>query len=132
MFGKILSSGKFILIGFVVVTFILHSCKNDKAAMFNPTTKTTEVNCDTVNNIKYSGAIDQIINTNCAIPTCHVPGGSGSGDFTTYSGVMEKVNSGAFEYRIFYAKSDKMPPSNSLSDCDLKKIRIWLDAGAPN
>ena len=91
--------------------------------------------CDTVN-ISYSGAIEPIIQAKCATPGCHVAGGSGSGDFTTYAGVLGKIqNNGPFLASIRQSPDAiPMPPagSNQLRSCEVRKIELWIAAGAPN
>ncbi|MBK9422508.1 MAG: hypothetical protein IPN44_15915 [Flavobacteriales bacterium] len=87
--------------------------------------------CDTAA-ITYSGIIEPIVQANCAIPACHVPGGSGTGDFTSYNGLHGQVVSGRLLPSIMQVSGSAfMPPSGKLSDCDITKITIWVNAGAP-
>lgn len=88
--------------------------------------------CDTSAAVTFAGTVQPIIQTNCAVPGCHVPGGSGVGDFTSYAGVAEKVADGSFASAVFDQRA--MPPSTSspLSNCDLEKLRLWVNAGHPN
>ncbi|MFT3885118.1 MAG: hypothetical protein QM724_06715 [Flavobacteriales bacterium] len=85
--------------------------------------------CDTTN-VTYATKVLPIIRSNCSTPLCHVPRGNGGGDFTTYAGLRAKVDDGSFATDVFRTKA--MPPSSSLSACDLRVLRIWVDAGAPN
>lgn len=91
--------------------------------------------CDT---ITYNKQVKKIISTSCAIPTCHVPGGSGNGDFTTHSGVSAKVSSGMFKMRVFDPPagdpSIMPPPANGgkLPQAQLDIIKCWIDKGALN
>jgi hypothetical protein len=91
--------------------------------------------CDT---ITYNKHIKKIIAANCAIPTCHVPGGSGNGDFTSHSGVSAKVSSGMFKMRVFDPPAGDPslmpPPANGgkLPQAQLDLIKCWMDKGAPN
>lgn len=91
--------------------------------------------CDTVN-VTYSGAIEPIIIAKCATPGCHVAGGSGSGDFTTYAGVIAKIqNNGPFLASVRSSPDAiPMPPSGStqLRSCEVRKIELWIAAGALN
>jgi hypothetical protein len=91
--------------------------------------------CDTVT---YNKHIKKIINTSCAIPTCHVPGGNGNGDFTSYAGVSSKVSSGIFKQRVMDpppGDPNLMPPLSNggkLPQAQLDLIQCWIDKGAPN
>lgn len=87
------------------------------------------VTCD-VSSVTYATDIVPIINTSCATSGCHVAGGSGPGDFTTYTGLKAKVNNGSFENRVLVQKN--MPPSGPLSDCTEAKLQKWIDDGALN
>ena len=81
--------------------------------------------CDTTN-VDFGNEIQPIVNTNCAISGCHVPG-TGRIDLTTYSGVIGIVDNGSLEQRVIVQMD--MPPSGPLSDCDIKKIETWIANG---
>jgi hypothetical protein len=88
--------------------------------------------CDTTIT-NYAGVVQPIIQANCATPGCHVPGGTGSGDFTTYAGLRSQVVSGRLVPSIRQqAGAIAMPPTGRLSDCDIAKIVRWVDNGAQN
>lgn len=85
--------------------------------------------CDT---ITYAKHIKPIIDAKCATPGCHITGGAGNGDFTTHSGVLSKVGTGAFKLRVFDSPTNPMPQSGQLPQTELNLIKCWLDKGAPN
>lgn len=88
--------------------------------------------CDT-SNTAYTIAIQPIMQSDCALPGCHVPGGTGTGDFTTYDGLLPQVSNGAVVASIQGTGGiSPMPPSGKLSDCDIRKIVLWVNAGAQN
>jgi hypothetical protein len=88
--------------------------------------------CDT-SNTAFEETIQPIIQGNCALPGCHVAAGMGTGDFTTYAGFLAQVSNGAVSQAIQHTGNvSPMPPSGKLTDCDIKKILLWVDAGAPN
>lgn len=80
--------------------------------------------------ITYAQHIAPIIQARCAIPGCHVSGGTGPGAFTSYSAVKAAVDQGSF--RSVVLDSRAMPPGSPLTACQLDQIGIWLDAGAPD
>ena len=87
--------------------------------------------CDSTS-VGYSSSILPIIESNCAIPGCHVPGGTGTGNFTTYAGLNSQVTNGRLLPSIEQASNAApMPPNGKLSDCDIAKITIWVQQGAP-
>lgn len=86
-------------------------------------------NCDTVN-VTFSQSILPIMEAKCNTAGCHVPGGSGPGDFTGYNGVKSKADNGSLVNRTITLKD--MPPGAPLTICEMNKIRKWVEAGAPN
>jgi len=88
--------------------------------------------CDTTN-VTYSGSIVPILQTNCY--GCHTgPTGSGGVILTSYNDVLTVVNNGKLWGSVnFDVGYSSMPKNGSkMDDCALAKIRIWIDAGAPN
>lgn len=77
----------------------------------------------------YSAAVSKIINTNCV--ACH---SSGNVLLNTHSAVATLAGNGRLWGALNHLNGfQPMPSSNTfLSDCDLKKIKKWIDAGAPN
>jgi hypothetical protein len=88
--------------------------------------------CDTTN-VTYSGTISPIMSTNCN--SCH--GGSAptaNVRTDTYDGLKIIADDerlwGTVNHESDYSPMPKDRPK--LSDCDLSKIRIWIDGGALN
>jgi hypothetical protein len=96
------------------------------------------LNCKKVNEYKgldcsavnptYTGAIKAIVDANCTMSGCH-NAGSPNGNYTTYEGLLIRVNNGTLSKRVLYTKD--MPKGGSLSLEDRKKLKCWIDAGAP-
>lgn len=84
--------------------------------------------CDSTG-ITFTQHIEPIIRGKCATTGCHVAGGTGNGIFESYGGVKEKVNNGSLLRRTVVERN--MPPSGPLSECQMKQIRAWIAAGAP-
>ena len=84
--------------------------------------------CD-LSNVTWSGTVKPIMETRCATPGCHVPGGTGPGDFNQYTEVKARVDNGKFQQFVFDART--MPPGG-MPSCELKKLQNWVAAGAPN
>ncbi len=78
----------------------------------------------------WTSTVEPLVQTRCAIPACHVPGGDGPGDFTQYTNVKAAVDNGSFQQQVLIQRS--MPPTGPLPACDLQKAQAWVDAGAPN
>jgi len=90
--------------------------------------------CDTSGTPTWSGTIVPIMQQHCALSGCHVPGGQGTGDYTTWAGLHAKVVDGTLIPSIEWAPNAiAMPPdAPKLSDCDIAIITRWVNAGAPN
>lgn len=84
--------------------------------------------CDT-SDITFQAVIKPIVDANCALSGCHVPG-TGRVDYTTYQGIKIVADDGRLRQRVVIERT--MPPSGPLSACDRSKIEIWLDQGALN
>jgi hypothetical protein len=116
------------------VFFLLISCSKDKADYSN---------CPTANNkeVSYASDIKPIIEKNCSYSPCHSSPPHDSTlvfNFTTYKGL--KSASGSIYNRIIRPVDDPlhMPkglPGDSinpaLNGCDLTKLKIWIQSGAP-
>lgn len=90
--------------------------------------------CDTTI-VTFANTINPIIQAKCATPGCHVQGGQGAGVgiFTTYNAIMPQVNNGKLLRSITRDPAGTpMPPSGSLSACEIDKIKLWIAAGAAN
>lgn len=85
--------------------------------------------CDTLN-VTYAIEVEGIIVESCAISGCHVPSGTGNGNFLEYEGVKDKVDNGSFENRVILQKN--MPPNGSLSACEIDQLKSWIGQGALN
>ncbi len=109
----------------VMAALIIPSCTKDKATNPNACTYL-------VDSLRYNGYIKQIIETKCATSNaCHVTGGDGNGDYTTYSGILEKINSGAFKARVLNLKDMPTAGSPALDPCEFQKMKDWYEKGAP-
>lgn len=87
--------------------------------------------CDTAD-FKYSTAIQPIIQNNCV--GCH-SGSSASGNInlSTYAGVKAVVVNGKLFGSISWAAGySAMPKGAKLTDCKIKQVKKWIDAGSPN
>lgn len=123
----------------IVCSIVISACVNDKIEIEptepTDTTKTDTSSTDTTDTssfvpCSYSGVIESIITTNCAVTGCHVAG-FGSGDFTSYAGVKDKVDNGD-RIRVRVLDDKNMPPGTPLSQADRDSIDCWLNNGALN
>ena len=85
-------------------------------------------NCDTTN-VSFSGFIEPLFTTNCAIEGCHVPG-NGRFLLRNYEEIKENVDNGSV-WRHAVRDRD-MPPDGPLPLCDIAKLNAWINVGAPN
>ncbi len=106
---------------FVVLLVMLfgNACKKDEYK---------NLDCSSISST-YNANIKPIINSNCTLSGCHNTGSS-NGDYTTYNGLKAIADNGKLEDRVLNKKD--MPSSNALSLDLRKKIKCWIEAGAPN
>jgi mono/diheme cytochrome c family protein len=81
--------------------------------------------CDTTGSISYTTHVQPIIATNCQ--SCH-SGSSPSGGIklTTYTEVYNAAKNGKLISAIKRLQGvSAMPPSTTLSTCDIRKIELW-------
>lgn len=115
----------------IILLFIavlgLSSCYKDKAELLQ-----LGVGCDTTN-VTYALTISPIIKSNCE--GCH-SGGAPSGGIllTNYPEIKSAADNGRLMGTIRHeAGFSPMPKGgNSLSDCDIKKLEIWIKNGTLN
>lgn len=125
-----------ILTGMIlVVTLAYNSCTYDKGENAAP-----KGQCDTTQYAYTMAGIDTIIQTNCAIQTCHDAQAAANGlDLTSYSTLMAGGNSGAAvvpgnrnsSLLWNYVNNGAMPPApDTLLATDIELIGKWIDEGA--
>lgn len=107
----------------------LHSCYYDNEEYLYP--EQPGGNCDTVN-VSYASVVAPIMAANCN--ACHgAAAPSGNIITSSYEGIKASVNSGQFWKAINHESGASPMPKNGnkLPACELKKIKAWIDAGAP-
>jgi hypothetical protein len=113
---------------------ILAGCYYDNEQDLYPN---PDSNCDTTN-VTFSGTVYPIINSNCSL--CHT-GSTPEGnillaDYTTISAqaAIPAGQAGSLYGAISHDPGNSAMPKNGtqLSDCNIKKIKVWIDAGRPN
>lgn len=109
---------------FATVVLAASGCFYDIEAELYP------AGCIVPETVVYAIDIEPIIAQKCAIGICHVTSGVAPGSFETYEGLLNKVDNGTFEERIFVRQD--MPPSGSLSSCEVQILQKWIDQGALN
>lgn len=78
--------------------------------------------------VSFATEVQPIINTNCAISSCHGTGsGNGPGALTTYAVISQNKN--AISAAV---SSGTMPKGSSLTANDKNKILCWIQNGAAN
>jgi hypothetical protein len=108
---------------------LLSSCTFKKVELPEPPAPINQSHCDSVA-ATFSGKVNPIIQAKCAIPGCHVAGTGVPGNFSSYSGVKQKVDNGSFENRTITLKD--MPPAGPLPANEIDILKCWLSDGAKN
>lgn len=115
---------KWIYAGLLAIAVLVGACANNNEEDLYPQNE-----CD-VTDVSFSVEVMPIIQSECATVGCHVQGGNGPGIFSTYEAVKAAVDFGTFPRRVITERN--MPPTGSLTDCQIDHISQWLDNGAPN
>ncbi len=111
---------------FVFLLFFV-SCYYDNEEALYPTLNNS---CDTTN-VTFSGTIAPVLNNNCT--SCHsgsIP--SGNISLASYAGVQTVASNGTIMNALNGTGVPKMPPSGSLSSCNIGQILIWIKNGTPD
>ena len=112
---------------------IMNSCYYDNDEDLYKNLQT--VTCDTTN-VTYSGSVAPLMQSNCVV--CHSSTSAGGGyAFDSYDAVSSVLSDGLNSR--FWGSINQlsgyspMPQGgNKFTECDLKKIEIWIKAGYPN
>jgi mono/diheme cytochrome c family protein len=121
---------KIAILLFTLSAFSFSSCYYDKAELTYPASATT---CDTTA-VKYSVDMASIMNTNCN--SCH--GGTAAAGagivLSTYAGLKVYGANGQLLNSVLQNGTVSAMPKGGgkLSDCDINKIRSWLNKGMLN
>ncbi len=96
--------------------------------------------CDTLA-VSYNIQIKDIIDTYCAIPTCHIPGGEGPGVYTSYESMSLFLTDDLFKRFVVDFRNDPelgMPPNRAsnpgpkdLTQEDFDIISCWIEKEYP-
>jgi mono/diheme cytochrome c family protein len=108
----------------VLLSISIYACKDKKEDTPTPTNV-----CNT-DGVTYNTTIQPILAVNCFI--CH--GASGPANLQDITTLQELAANGKLFKVITHADGVPAMPKNQpkLSDCDIAKIKAWIDAGAPN
>ncbi|HLN54026.1 MAG TPA: hypothetical protein VK212_09990 [Lentimicrobium sp.] len=109
-----------------IVALMTTSCYNDSEEALYP------AGCDTTN-VSYSQTIQPILSQNCN--SCHNSTENNAGVITeNYNDLITHVNSGIFWKAVNHETGVVPMPfeGQKLQQCDLDRIKAWIDNGAPN
>ncbi len=115
-----------ILFYFPLLLFLFASCSSDNEEGLTPKNEDNNNPCNT-EEISYESGIAAVLSDNCTLSGCH--NAQAAQPLTSYAELMIYVNNGSFERRV--VEQQNMPPTGSLSDCEMEQITAWLAAGAP-
>jgi hypothetical protein len=119
----------------IACTTTIVSCSKDNEQDLgnnNPPDGGGNNNCDTAN-MKYAANVLPILSASCY--GCHANGNASGGvALGTYAGVKAQVDNGNLLHVINHDPGyPAMPQGGSkLSDCNINKIRSWINHGALN
>jgi hypothetical protein len=121
----------YILLIIAILMVFASSCYYDVESQLYPAGGTS---CDTTN-ISYSTTVKSILQNNACL-SCHSGSGTLGGNIVldNYNSLKPYAQSGQLYGSISHSVGfAPMPQSgNKMSECDLKKVKIWITAGIPN
>jgi hypothetical protein len=99
-------------------------------------------NCDTASAISYANDIQPILSDRCGTNSCHSSSPSSGIDLSTHDKVaaisVKNADGSSVLYSVINwdnkASGSQMPKGSTtkIDDCSMAKIRLWINAGAPN
>jgi len=115
----------------LILLFSINSCYYDTESLLYPTNNNT---CDTTN-VTYSITIKSILQNNGCL-TCHSGTAAAGGNVVldNYSTVNQYAANGKLYGSINHNPGFIAMPQggNKINDCDIKKVKVWIDAGIQN
>ncbi|QNF31983.1 hypothetical protein HUW51_04295 [Adhaeribacter swui] len=108
---------------------LLAGCASDNEEDLNPQPNA----CDT-SAVTFSGTVNAILQNN-GCKNCHAASaGSGGVVLDSYAEVKKRADDGRLLGAISHASGYAPMPlgGTKLSDCDIAKVKKWIDNGAPN
>ena len=120
-----------LLLTTTIFILVLDGCYYDVASQLYPAGGTT---CDTAN-VTYSTTVRNILQSNACL-SCHSGSGSIGGNIAldNYSNLKLYAQNGRLYGSMNHSPGYVAMPQggNKVSDCDLTKVKIWINAGIPN
>lgn len=104
----------------LITTWVQQGARNNRCTDNSP--------CDTLSSVTYSGFVKPLLTTYCT--GCH--GTQGGVSLQTYNDVRNQALSGQLYTSVSRAVNPMPKGSQRLSDCDIRKLKRWIDAGALN
>lgn len=113
------------------------ACYNDNLQELTPSAglDSSTMSCDTAGIMTYATNVTLILKTYCGTQnSCHSSSNTSGVNLSTYNGVRTVALDGRLINSIKWTGSAEHMPQNSskLSDCTIKKIEKWVNAGALN
>ena len=114
----------------IIITVLIIGCRYDKEEDLYPQANGT---C-APGTVTYSGTMVSLMSTYACVTCHHAVSPAGNITVTTYNGLKTVALNGRLYGSITHANGYIGMPlgSNKMSDCDIAKVKAWIDAGAPN
>ncbi|HEU4471685.1 MAG TPA: hypothetical protein VFR58_11410 [Flavisolibacter sp.] len=111
--------------GIMLCVLFAAGCSSDNEEDLTPTCNTS--------NVTFSGTITGLINQYSCL-NCHGNNPSAPFSLVSYANVKAKVDDGRLFGAINHSTGFSPMPKGlpKMSQCDINKVKAWIDAGAPN
>lgn len=108
--------------------FVLQGCLTEKGEVPPP----PQTFCDSLD-VSYNLHVKPLAEATCANSIgCHVSGGSGPGDFTTYAALSAVSQTVANRIQLPVSDPLHMPQGSTLTQEQVDIFLCWIEDGAPN
>lgn len=121
----------------LIITGFVTACYNDNLQELTPSAglDSSATSCDTAGTMTYATNVTPILKTYCGTQnSCHSSSNTSGINLSAYNGVRTVALDGRLLNSIKWTGSAEHMPQNGpkLSDCNIKKIEKWVNAGALN
>lgn len=118
------------LAAIVLPVVLAAGCYNDKYDKLYPT---GPVACDTTT-VSFSADIMPVLSAKCNNAGCHDVTASGGYNLATYAGAQLAVTNGRMIGSVTWTAGFSAMPKGmpKLTDCEINKMRRWVNQGAQN
>lgn len=109
-----------------LAAIVIQSCE------YNELPEPVPISDDCPEEISYSGQIQDIVNTTCAVPTCHNGSLGEDRNWTILSSLQAKKDNVKDRINRPPGTPGRMPAAGALTPAEIEVLTCWVNQGARN